>query len=741
MNRLLKYINTAIAVLAVLVLGVVYWYGWRPLPQTSGSITAPLAQPVTVRFDSLGEPHITASNEDDLLFAQGYITAQERLFQMDALRRQAAGDLSEVIGMATLESDREARRLRLRRIAEEAYTSLPPKDRAALAAYARGVSYYIATHLDRLPFEFKVLGYDPRPWSVIDCILAGLQMYKTLTTTWPDELLKRNMLAAGDAAKVNFLLPTRTGSEIPPGGETHAGSNAWAISGAHTASGKPLLSNDMHLEYSIPGIWFLVHLQAPGINVSGVSLPGTPGVIVGHNERIAWGLTNLHFDVQDLYVEKIDERTGQFQFRGKVLQARSERELIPVKGARSVEVANWVTVHGPLWTADHQQRLSLRWAAAEPGSFQFPFLEINRARNWQEFTAAVARFPGPGQNFVYADVDGNIGYHAAGRLPIRRNSVGDVPVDGASGDFEWDGFIPFDRLPSSFNPPDGFIVTANQNPFPADYPFPVNGNFASYYRSTQIRNLLAAKNGLRPSDTLAVQTDIYSAFSHYLARTLVEAYDRKTVDPNLADAIAVLRAWNGQMEMHQAAPLIATLAFQHLRKAAAESASPGAGERYELQMAPAALEKLLRTRPPGWFRDYDETLLKSLGDALEEGRRIQGPNVRKWIYGAALELLIAHPIGHRLPVVGKYFDVGPIWMSGSPTTVKQTTRRLGPSMRMNADLADWDRSQLNLPIGESGHVLSRHYKDQWEAYYNGTSFPMPFQKVDAKSVLQLVPAR
>jgi penicillin amidase len=748
MNRLLKYINTAIAVLAVLVLGAVYWYGWRPLPQTSGSVAAPVAQPVTVRFGSLGEPHISAANEDDLLFTQGYLTAQERLFQMDALRRQAAGDLAEIVGMAALESDREMRRLRLRRIAEDAYVSLPPKDRAALAAYARGVSYYISTHLDRLPFEFKILGYDPRPWSVVDCILAGLQMYKTLTTTWPDELMKRNMLASGDPAKGNFLMPARTGPEMPPGllaplgGDAHAGSNAWAISGAHTASGKPLLSNDMHLEFSVPGIWFLVHLQAPGINASGVSLPGAPGVIVGHNERIAWGVTNLHFDVQDLYAEKIDERSGKFQFRGKILQARSERELIAVKGARAVEVGNWVTVHGPLWASDRQQRLSIRWAAAEPRSFQFPFLEINRARNWGEFTAALARFPGPAQNFVYADVDGNIGYHAGGLLPIRRHYAGDVPVDGTSGDFEWDGFIPFDRLPSSFNPPDGIIVTANQNPFPADYPYAVNGNFASYYRSTQIRNLLMAKNGLRPSDTLAVQRDVYSAFSHYLARSLVEAYDRrKSADPNLADAIAVLREWNGQMDKNQAAPLIATLAFQHVRKAAAESASPGAGENYDIQMAPAVLESLLRTRPPGWFKDYDETLLKSLADALEEGRRIQGQHVRKWLYGATLELKINHPIGHRLPLVAKYFDIGPLWMSGSSTTEKQTTRRLGPSMRLNADLAEWDHSLLNLPIGESGHVLSRHYKDQWAAYYNGTSFPMPFQKVDASSVLQLVPER
>ncbi len=746
MNRLLKYINTALAVLAVLAAASIYWFAWRPLPQTSGEISAPVGGPVTVRFDRLGEPHVSASNDDDLLFAQGYLTAQERLFQMDALRRQAAGDLSEVVGMAALESDRETRRLRMRRIAEAAYVSLPAQDRAALAAYARGVSFFITTHLDKLPFEFRVLGYDPRPWSVVDCILVGLHMYRTLTTTWPDELLKQNLLAGGDPAKVNFLFPARTGRELPPGllaplgGDSHAGSNAWAISGAHTASGKPMLSSDMHLEYSIPGIWFMMHLQAPGLNVAGVTLPGAPGVIAGHNDRIAWGVTNLHFDVQDLYAETIDERNGQFLFRGKTLQARAERELIPVKGGKPVEVLNWITVHGPVWAGEARHRLALRWAAAEPGTFQFPFLQINRAHNWQEFLAGVSRYPGPGQNFVYADVDGNIGYHASGRLPIRKGYAGDVPVDGASGDYEWQGFIPFEQLPSSYNPPDGLIVTANQNPFPSDYPYPVSGNFASPFRSRQIRDMLTSRKGLRPEDTLAIQRDVYSASAHYLAQAFVQAYDRRGAsDANLADAVAVLRSWNGQMERTQGAPLIATLGFQYLRKAAAESASPGKGVNYETQMSSAVVDNLLRARPSGWFRDYDETLLKALADGVDEGRRIQGPNVRKWIYGAWLELLIAHPIGHRLPLVAKYFDIGPVWMSGSSTTVKQTTRRLGPSMRLNADLGDWDRSLLNLPIGQSGHVLSRHYKDQWDAYYNGTSFPMQFQNVDTKNTLRFMP--
>ena len=746
MNRILKYVNIAIAILLVVILFGVYWLAWRPLPQVSGTISAPISQRATVTRDALGIPHIHAASDEDALFVQGYVTAQDRLWQMDGLRRLSGGDLSEIVGPAALESDKEVRRLRLRRIAEASYVTLPAKDRAALAAYTRGVNRFISTHSDRLPVEFTLLQYDPRPWSVVDTILIGLHMYRTLTTTWPDEIQKRNLLAGGDPTKVNFLFPVRTGMEVAPGsllpigGELQPGSNAWAIAGRRTASGKPLLSSDPHLEYSIPGIWFAVHLESPGLNVAGVSLPGAPGVIIGHNDRIAWGATNLHFDVQDLYSETFEDRTGRYQFRGKIEQARVEREVIRVKGAPAFEQLNWVTIHGPLWLSQGRERLSLRWAAAEPGTFQFPFLELNRARNWNDFVKALSRYPGPGQNWVYADVDGNIGYHAAGQLPIRKNYVGDVPVDGASGNFEWQGFIPFDRLPSSYNPPEGLIVTANQNPFPPDYPYPVHGNFAPHYRSKQIRDMLSARSGLRPEDMLAIQKDVYSAFSHYLAGALVRAYEnRRANNPDMVDALTILRGWDGQMDKEQAAPLIVALAFQHVRKAVADAASPGKGPAYETQMAPAVIEKLLRTRPAGWFRDYDEMLLKAFADAMEEGRRMQGRDIRKWIYGKYLTLLIAHPVGHRLPLVAKYFDIGPAPMSGSSTTVKQTTARMGPSMRMNADLGDWERSLLNLMIGESGHVLSRHYKDQWDAYYNARSFPMQFGKVAAKNVVTFTP--
>ena len=267
---MVKYANLGVAIALAGALALVCWYAWRPLPQRSGRIAAPLSAAATVSFDNLGVPHIRAADQEDALFLQGYVTAQDRLWQMDGLRRFSAGDLAEILGQAGLESDRDARRLRIRRIAEAGYATLPAADRAAFAAYARGVNHFIAQHLGRLPLEFTLLGYQPRPWSVVDSMVVCLHMFRTLTTSWRDDILKRNMLAAGDRRKVDFLFPLGAGLGPQPG------SNAWALAGSRTVSGKPLLSNDMHLEYGFPSVWYMMHIQAPGLDVSGVSLPGAP---------------------------------------------------------------------------------------------------------------------------------------------------------------------------------------------------------------------------------------------------------------------------------------------------------------------------------------------------------------------------------------------------------------------------------------------------------------------------------
>jgi penicillin G amidase len=736
LGKIVKFVNIVIALALVAVLGAVYWFAWRPLPQRSGTIPSEVAAAVTVTFDKLGEPHIRAGSLDNALFAQGYVTAQDRLFQMDALRRFSSGELAEVFGPSLVESDKDSRRLRLRRTAEQGYLQLPAEDRAAFGAYTRGVNAYISSHLENLPIEFTLLGYQPRPWSAIDSLLICLHMFRDLTTTYRNELIKSDMLAGGDTAKVNYLFPPRAGSEVQPG------SNAWVLAGSHTASGKPILSNDMHLEYSLPGIWYMAHIQAPGLNVAGVSIPGAPGITVGHNDRIAWGITNLQFDVQDLYIEKLDDRSGRYVFRNQIEQAQTERELIRVKGQKPVELVTYVTRHGPVLIAEGNTRLALRWTAYEPGVVQYPVLDIDRAQNWQQFTTALHRWGGPGSNFVYADADGNIGYQAAGKLPRRNGFNGDVPVDGASGNFEWDGMIPFEELPSAYNPPGGIIATSNQNPFPANSPYPVNGNFAPPDRSTQVRDRLSVRNGWRAEEMLGVQTDIYSAFAKFLAGQLVASYEkRQRHSPELDAAVALLKKWNGQMEKDLAAPFIFSLAYLQVRTAVAENASPGKASHYEGSMAPAIIRKLLTERPAGWFRDYDEMLLRAFIDAMDEGRRMQGRDPNRWLYGKYMRLTIDNPVIHKVPWIGKYFDIGPIPMSGSATTVKQTSFKLAPSMRMDADLGDWNRSLLNVQIGQSGQILSSHYRDQWNNYYSGKSYPMQFGNVDAKSTLEFRPGK
>lgn len=743
MRRLLFAVNVLIAIALVAAAAGFYWFLYRALPKTSGTIETLVSQPVEVDRDSLSAPHIKARTMEDAWFVEGYTTAEDRMFQMDGLRRLAAGELSAIVGPSALESDRESRRLRMRRVAEQIYVDMTESDKSAMRAYARGVNAYIESHRGRYGIEFTLIGYDPRPWSVVDSLLCGLYMFRNLTSDWKNKLIKQQMLRSGEPDKVNFLFPNRSGFELMPGGDEHPGSNAWAISGAHSATGKPLLSNDMHLEFGIPGIWHMEYLEAPGMKVAGVSLPGMPGILSGHNERIAWGETNVGFDVQDLYIEKLDLRTGKYLFNGKIEQARSERELIEIRGQIPEELATWVTRHGPVFQVVNGEVMTLRWLAAEPGVVGDVFLEIDRARNWDEFKHAISRFGGPGQNFVYADVDGNIGYHASGRLPIRRDYSGDVPVDGSSGKFEWEGFIPFDELPQAWNPPGGFIVTANQNPFPADYPYHVGGIFDSPYRSRQILDMLRASgNKLKPEDSLRIQKDVYSGFHKFLARQLVAAYgNRKGPSQVFADAMAMLGTWDGQMDQNRAEPLIVTLAYQYLRKAVAERASPGNGEIYDAKLAPAVVERILRERPASWFGDYNQLLLQCFADAMEEGQRMQGTDPRRWKWGKYMYLAINNPVVTRVPVVGKYFNIGPAPMSGGSTTVKQTTRILGPSERMNVSVGDWDASLLNLPMGESGHVASRHYRDEWDAYYNGKSFPMQFDKTDVKSTVTFVPKR
>jgi len=735
LNRFLKYINLLILTLFLGGSAVVYWFGWRPLPQTTGAISAPVSAVVRIGRDAQGVPHIDAASVEDTLFAQGFVTAQDRFFQMESTRRYAAGELAEIFGPAALESDLEMRRANMRQIAEKHLQELSLMDRQALAAYTRGVNFYLEINSRRLPPEFSALRFDPRPWRLSDSLLTGLSMFHSMSRSWRDEIMKSSLRVEGDAGKVDFLFSGPAADWPGPG------SNAWALNGNHTGSGKPLLASDPHLGLSLPGIWYQVHLRAPGMNVAGVSLPGLPAVIIGHNERIAWGMTNLHADVQDLFLlESVEGKPGAVRINGREEAAVRRSERIAVRGAPPVEFMHVTTSLGPVVHQESGSLYALRWVAAESGGFNYPFLSLNQARNWSGFRAALERYPGPAMNFIYADVDGNIGYQAAGRIPARKDGGGDLPVPASAQDRSWHDYIPFGELPSAYNPPSGRLVSANQNPFPPDYPYKVNGNFAPRYRFQQISALLQARGGWSARDMLAVQKDVYSPYEHFLARQVRQAWENAGLkEPTLREAVETLGAWDGQMEIGRPEPLLAILLHQHLRKAFAGKATLRRGALYQYQGDSAVVETLLRRRPIEWFEDYDRLLLNALRDAIEEGKRMQGANLRRWDYGLYNRLQLGHPLFAGLLFFGAYARIGPVPMSGSSSTVKQTTPRLGPSMRMVVDLADLDNSLLNVATGQSGHVLSRHYRDQWDAHHVGRSFPMRFRKFGDVEMLELRP--
>lgn len=653
---------------------------------------------------------------------------------MELGRRLAAGELAAIFGPAALESDLETRRYRMRRIAEARARLMPDSDRRAFVAYARGVNHFIGTHQGRFPVEFAVLGTDPAPWTIVDSVLLGLQMYRAMTDTWKDEILKKNLLAGGESDKVEALFPQRSATE------TLLGSNAWVVSGKHTRSGKPLLSNDPHLAYSLPSVWYQVHLRAGEFDVAGVALPGLPGVGIGHNRHIAWGITSLQFDEQDLYREKLNPSNLVYQYQGRLEQAAREQEFVRVRGGRTAEAQVTVTRHGPVILVEGDQVYAMRWTAADQDTFAYPMIELNHARNWDEFRRALSRFGGPAFNFLYADTQGNIGYQAAGRLPLRKAATGDIPRDGSTGEFEWLGFIPFEKLPSQLNPASGIVVTANQDPFPKDYQYPVNAHFYPDHRARQIRDLLKSRNGWDTSGMAQVQKDLYSNLAHSLARLIVAACQtRRVTNPGLTEAIDLLKNWNGQMEPDSAAALVVTLAFQHMRKAMVDRAAPGKGALYEIVQGQGALDRLLSQRPPDWFPDYDQFLVRSLLDGVEEGNRLQGSNVRKWRYGAYNSIELRNPVLGRIPWIGKYFGLGPQWMGGAASTVRVSSRRAGQSMRFIADLADLDNSRIVIVTGQSGQALSGHYRDQWKTWLGGGNFRMQFDKIETAAALDLVP--
>jgi penicillin amidase len=537
---------------------------------------AGLRAKVTVRRDERAIPYIEATNDEDMYFAQGFVTASDRLWQMDLFRRTARGELAEIFGRAALEEDKRHRIYGFAGISEQMLAKSSAPVRAALMAYARGVNAYINS-LDQksLPPEFQILQYRPRPWTPADSLVIGKILSETLSTSWPTDLM-RAFLADLPAEKRDMLLPETSALDVIVVGsdelkrkasiapeqldaanfkiknrdkalhdlagieatirrsleriglytEDRAASNNWVVTGAHTVSGKPLLANDPHLPASAPSIWYMVHLSSPAVRVAGVTAPGVPGVIIGHNQSIAWGVTNLEPDVQDLYLEKFDpQNPRRYLTPAGWREAILRHEEIKVRkglvdaSTETVPVDVTVTQHGPIVYERDGARFALRWTALDPQTVEFDaFYNLNRARNWNEFRAALKTYSGPTQNFIYADTSGHIGYYGAGLIPIRNTGDGSLPYDGSTDAGEWTRFIPFDDLPHLYDPLSGIIVTANNRVVGRDYPYHLTHEWVTPYRARRIRDLLQAKPKLTVDDLEQIQGDVYSIGGALFAR-------------------------------------------------------------------------------------------------------------------------------------------------------------------------------------------------------------------------------
>jgi penicillin amidase len=785
--RWLALFLSAILLASVGATAWAYFLARSALPQLDGTVQVNgLSAPVTVTRDANGVPTIEASNLQDLFFAQGYVTAQDRLWQMDTMRRFAAGELAEILGDDFLKHDREQRILGLRIAAKKTIEIAPQADTARFEAFARGVNAYVESHRNRLPLEFRILHYSPQLWSAEDSSLIAAQMVKDLNHGPYRQALTREKILAKLGPELTADLyvnssvhdqpPTMSrlglrenaadGEGIYEAAESLAeeapisanfefssiasldvvqplavGSNNWVVSGAHTVSGKPLLSNDMHLGHQMPNLWYEAHLHCGNFDAAGVTLPGVPYVIVGHNQRVAWGFTNVGPTVEDTYVETFNEN-GQYLTPQGWREPKHRREIIHRKGKPDLVIDVVLTRHGPIISElvpGETRQLALRWTLYE--GTRNPFFDVNSAQNWEEFRSAFSRFDAPGQNVVYADVDGSIGYQATGKIPIRASGDGSLPENGSDSLHEWTGYIPFEKLPSVFNPDSGIIATANSRITPDGYPYSISTGWEAPWRSARIYGVLESGKKFSASDMLTLQTDIYSEWEHYSAERFGFSVDHAmNPSPRVRQAADILRRWDGRMSADSSAPTIAARARAQLTrlllepklgKASKDSHQPVttlSWESYSWPMQSVWLENVMRQRPARWlpekYANYDELLTVALEAAISE--LDAGRDLNSWKWGKFHPVEIQHPILGRIPLLNHWTGPGVQDQSGSGFTVKAVTRDHGPSERMTVDLSNLDQSTLNLVTGQAGNFLSPFYMDQWNAWYQGYSFTLPF---------------
>ena len=807
LRTLLRLFLSVLAIALILLATAIWWLVYRPLPQLDGKAKLPgLQGQVTVERDNWGVPHIQASTLEDAVEAQGYVVAQDRLWQMDILRRASRGQLSEILGSATLKIDKDFRNLNFGRAAHRDLQIMNPESRRLLEAYARGVNHFIEQHQQTLPMEFTLLKYKPQPWQPSDSLVLTGYMYRTLTDTREREIQRaivtakvgpelakdlyseessmdhfmvgdpnvkeksnadadsddeeddQDQMDPEDVLKASLVHPDLQDTMAQPDLTSYfaaqvktwlnesqhdirgtLGSNNWVVSGAYTATGKPLLANDTHLELTIPPIWYELHMTAPGWNVKGITFPGAPLIIIGHNDRIAWGFTNNGADVLDLYIESFNPANpDEYRVNGKWQKAEVHDEVIRVKGAPDEHMRLVVTRHGPVLQSETDKSYAVKWTALEPGGLGNSYNWLGRARNWKQFREVMKQVWGPAQNAVYADVDGNIGYIVAARIPIRKKGHGEVPVPGDTDDYEWTGYISFEQLPQSYNPESGFIVTANARVSGPHYKPYLTDRWEEPYRTARIYDLLHDKHDLRPEDMLKVQTDTYSYPHLFVGDQLVAAAKiALPKDSRAQKLIQQAKDWNGIADSNSTVVSFLNVAMYEALDLILQ---PHLGENTKVYSwrKLAFLQRVLTERPARWlppeYKTYDD-LLSAAGDRavkrLEKETGSADPDDWPWKRFNALDMM--HPIG-REGILKKLLSKSGEAQSGTLLSPRAASHHHGPSERFVANLADWDQSILLLPAGQSGQPGSEHYSDQFSYWLNGKAIFAPFSEAAESKV-------
>ncbi len=792
-RKILIILLALVGVLALALVGAYLFVRSGAATKTDGAMTvAGLQGVVTVHRDKNGVPHIYADNAHDLFFAQGYVQAQDRLFQMDFQRRVGLGRLSEVLGEATLKTDRFLRTLGAGRAAAEDLALVSDETQAALQAYADGVNAFIAANPNKLPIEFRILGYTPEPWQPLHTLVWGKMMAWNLGGNWEAELMTAqliDLLGPEAAATLMARYPEEGPFIIPPEVKSFAGlqqldmsqvwavkrmlktadpgvgSNNWVVAGSRTTTGMPLLANDPHLGMQIPSVWYANGLHGAGFDVVGVTFPGVPGVVIGHNDRIAWGVTNVGPDVQDMFIEKINpDNPNQYEFQGQWQDMEVIEEQILVKGQETPVIQTVrITRHGPIMNevsgdigADAPP-LAMQWTALQGTPLSQAILHIDQAQNWEQFRAALQDFAAPSQNFVYADVEGNIGYQVPGWIPIRAAGDGTVPVPGWTGEYEWTGYIPYEELPFVYNPDVGYVATANNQVAPDSYPYLITTDWAAPYRAQRIIELIESKPQLSPEDFAAIQGDIHPVPTDIFT-PLLEQIDLSGGSAEAQKALASLLAWDRRMTPASAEPLIFEMYQQRLisETLGDEIVAAGGAELAEAYLSgfrdnsTQTVQRLAAEPDNVWWDDVRtpaverqaDIVARAFSQAVAELQSRFGNDLARWRWGDAHWTNLDHLVfaavspldgifNRSIPAMGSSFTV-----NAAGVDYDDFTMNSGASFRQIIDLGDLNASQFIYTTGQSGDVFSPHYDDMVQPWQGVQFIPLRFDQADIQQTAQ-----